>query len=43
MECTKRTILLKESVFGHLVTYIFKNDARICQMFLPNWLYLKIS
>jgi hypothetical protein len=38
----KRTILLKESVFGHLVTYIFKTIAGICQMLLPNLLRLKI-
>jgi hypothetical protein len=42
MECTtQRTILLKESAFTHLISYILKNVARTCQMFLPEFIVLK--
>jgi hypothetical protein len=48
LNCTIRSVPLnarscwKKQVFGHLVTYIFNNVARICQTFLPNLLCLRI-
>jgi len=34
-------ILLEDPVFNLLLTYIFKNAARICPLYLSIFIYLK--